>query len=378
MELTRLRSEGVKACVTTFVALLASGTAAAQKVTNVEGAKVTINAGAAAGVRVGMTGTLCVKAQAGGKVVDSCPAGFEVVSVTAASATVVVTRGDASEVARGYWAKFKQPLVPPQEPERVAEVPRPRPRPTARPTPSPTPNPGRLLEAAGFRWVRIPAGSFEMGCTAGDGECSSDERPSHRVTISRAISIAETETTVGQYEKYVSATGAGRPSSPTFAQGEDHPVVNVSWNEAEAFCRWAGGRLPTEAEWEYAARGGREGNRYPLGIAISHDEANYSGTGGRDSWANTSPVKSFAANGFGLYDMAGNVWEWVGDWYDEGYYGRSPTTDPSGPSTGGRRVLRGGSWSNSPRWLRVSVRFGNSPGFRYDGDGFRCTRDANP
>ncbi len=127
MHLTRLRNAGVKAFAPTLLALLAAGTATAQKVTNVEGAKVTINAGAAAGVRVGMTGTLCGKAQAGGRVVDSCPAGFEVVSVTAGSATVVVTRGEASEVQRGYQAKFKQPLVPPQEPERVAEAPRPRP-----------------------------------------------------------------------------------------------------------------------------------------------------------------------------------------------------------------------------------------------------------
>ncbi len=228
--------------------------------------------------------------------------------------------------------------------------------------------PKELTDArTGIKWVLIPSGSFTMGCTAGDGECEGDERPAHRVTISRPFYMAETETTNGQYGRMGSANG-----SP------DHPKVSVSWTEAEAYCRWAGGRLPTEAEWEYAARGGQEGNRYPWGNSISHDEANYDGTGGRDSWTKTSPVKSFAANGFGLYDIAGNVWEWVADWYDEGYYGRSPSTDPTGPSTGSTRVLRGGSWDSLPGWLRVSYRDRTSPDNRGVINGFRCTRDANP
>ena len=238
---------------------------------------------------------------------------------------------------------------------------------------------------SGVKFVLIPAGSFTMGCTAGDGECDADERPAHRVTLTRPYYVAETETTVGQYGAYARATGASRPASPGFAQGEDHPVVNVSWSDAEAFCRFAGGRLPTEAEWENAARGGREGNKYPWGNSISHDDANYGkdqccggATGGRDQWMNTSPAKSFSANGFGLYDMAGNVWEWVGDWYDGSYYGRSPSADPTGPSAGQRRVLRGGSWDVFPRYLRVSYRYRDSPDGRSDVVGFRCARDANP
>ena len=123
-----------------------------------------------------------------------------------------------------------------------------------------------------------------------------------------------------------------------------HPIVKVTWHEAEAYCKWAGGRLPTEAEWEYAARGGKEGLKYPWGNGVTHDDANFAGTGGRDNRKNTAPVESFPPNGYGLYDMAGNVWEWVADWYDEDYYESlpedSPSLDPLGPSTSRKvRVL---------------------------------------
>ena len=352
------------------------GPAAGQAVTKIQGAKITVAGGANAGVRVGMTGTLCRKEQAGGRLVDHCPVAFEVVAVTAGAATLVVTKGDPSELSTEFRAKFRQPLVPGGD-EVAAEPPRPQARPSAR---------KELTDSrSGVRYLLVPGGSFTMGCTPGDTECASDEKPAHRVTLTRPYYVAETETTVGQYGAYARATGASRPASPGFAQGEDHPVVNVSWSDAEAFCRFAGGRLPTEAEWENAARGGREGNKYPWGNSISHDDANYGkdqccggATGGRDQWMNTSPAKSFSANGFGLYDMAGNVWEWVGDWYDGSYYGRSPSADPTGPSAGQRRVLRGGSWDVFPRYLRVSYRYRDSPDGRSDVVGFRCARDANP
>ena len=345
------------------------GPAAGQAVTKIQGAKITVAGGANAGVRVGMTGTLCRKEQAGGRLVDHCPVAFEVVAVTAGAATLVVTKGDPSELSTEFRAKFRQPLVPGGD-EVAAEPPRPQARPSAR---------KELTDSrSGVRYLLVPGGSFTMGCTPGDTECASDEKPAHRVTLTRPYYVAETETTVGQYGAYARAVGASLPPILGFPQGDDHPVVNVSWSDAEAFCRWAGGRLPSEAEWERAARGGEDRKKYPWGNAISHDDANYGGTGGRDFWEKTSPVRSFAANGYGLFDMAGNVWEWVEDWYDEGYYARPPSSDPKGAGGGDWRVLRGGSWSGSPRRLRVSGRNFGPPGGRNLNDGFRCARDANP
>ena len=230
--------------------------------------------------------------------------------------------------------------------------------------------------SSGITWKRIPAGTFMMGCTTGDTECEPDEVPAHSVTLTNAFDMAETETTNGQYKACVAAEACTEPSA--YANGDDYPAVNVIWDQAVAFCGWSGGRLATEAEWEYAARGGRNDWKYPFGNSITNNDANFGGMGGRDSFEVTGPVKTFDANGYGLYDMAGNAYEWVSDWHDE--YGASPVTNPQGPSSSpsNGRVLRGGSWLTVPSLLRVSHRIRYIATFKFGDLGFRCARDVSP
>ncbi len=239
-------------------------------------------------------------------------------------------------------------------------------------------DPGLRQRLTRLDWVKIPAGTFQMGCVPGDLECSREEKPRHAVTISAPFLMMITPVTLAQYRRFAKATKREMRSAPTFEQGDDHPVLNVTWADAAAYCRWAGGRLPTEAEWEYAARGGKEGLKYPWGDTISHENANFKGTGGRDKWEYTSPVGSFEANGFGLFDMVGNVWQWCADLYGESYYATSPATDPQGPPSGSSRVLRGGSWEFGPASLRTSLRGWIGPSGAVESGGFRCVRPAAP
>jgi len=200
------------------------------------------------------------------------------------------------------------------------------------------------------------------------------------------------EVTVGEFRRFVEETGykgnginywgcAGM-ADPNFSQDDNHPVVCVSWNEAQAFAKWLSKktgykfRLPTEAEWEYACRSGGKKVKYATSTGdLSHDLANYDGTGGRDRWKHTAPVGGFPKNPLGLYDMSGNVWEWCRDWYDKDYYRKSLRDNPKGPSTGSRRVYRGGSWACFAQFfLRCAYRINDSPEYRYFNLGFRLLR----
>jgi formylglycine-generating enzyme required for sulfatase activity len=260
-----------------------------------------------------------------------------------------------------------------------------------------------------------------------------DEAPVHRVRITRPFYLGQYEVTVGQFRRFVEASGyvpeaendgrggygynpdydpnnsdsgeafdgrAPRYSwrNPGFSQGDDHPVVNVTWHDAQAMSHWLSQqegktyRLPTEAEWEYACRAGTR-TRYHSGdepqsllqVANVFDAdarpywlrwQSYA-LAGHDGFAFTAPVGSFAPNAFGLYDMHGNAWEWVADWYDEKYYARSPVDDPPGPESGRVRVRRGGSWHTWPFYVRSAYRNWNWPGTRYTLVGFRLLREAD-
>ena len=244
----------------------------------------------------------------------------------------------------------------------------------------------------GLKYVWMPPGTFMMGCSPGDNECGVDEKPSHQVTISKGFWIGQTEVTVGTYKRFAAATRRQMPHDLKFNRrwaNDGMPIMNVSWNDAHDFCAWAGGRLATEAEWEYAARGGNTGAGYgPLDEVAWYadnsgarrvdsarlwreDQANYAKrlAENGDSF---HQVGQKAANGFGLFDTLGNVWEWVNDWYDQNYYQNSPAQDPPGPTSGQYRVLRGGSWINDPRYVRVSFRGRFYPGDRDPYGGVRC------
>jgi sulfatase modifying factor 1 len=227
-------------------------------------------------------------------------------------------------------------------------------------------------------WITIPAGRFLMGCVPGDGSCHGNEHARHQVQLSHSYQLMTTEVTVGHYDAYAQGAGVRTPRQPLWNTSADRPVVNVTWHEADSVCRAFGGRLPTEAEWEYAARGGTEGAVFPWGSIFERRRANAIGrTAGSDPWHYTAPAGWFPANGFGLYDMSGNVWEWTADWYAP-RFGRDAVRDPRGPETGTRKVIRGGSWDSTAPRVRASVRHALPPEGRYNlYVGLRCARDIH-
>jgi formylglycine-generating enzyme required for sulfatase activity len=283
------------------------------------------------------------------------------------------------------------------------------------------PAPGLRIEQSS-----IPPGRFVMGDQRGDENRPDGETPAHEVELS-AFDIDATTVTNDAFAAFVAATGYrteaehfgfsavfhlfveadasdimgpvsaapwwigvrgadwSHPFGPNSGLGGlgDHPVTHVSWNDADAYCRWANRRLPTEAEWEYAARGGLEGARYPWGDDPPADPAwrcNIwqgsfpSNNTVDDGWLATAPVRSYQPNGFGLWQAIGNVWEWCHDVFDVNYYQRSPRRDPQGPEVGDHRVLRGGSYlchdSYCSRY-RCSARTGNTPDSSTGNLGFR-------
>lgn len=302
----------------------------------------------------------------------------------------------------------------------------------------------------GMPFVRVPVGRFLMGSAEpADALVQAfpllerkrftdlaDEAPVHAVRITRAFYLGQTEVTVGQFRRFVQASGylpeseadgtgaygynaaydpatsakgdafEGRDPryswrNPGFVQGEDHPVVNVTWHDAVALAAWLSAtegrryRLPTEAEWEYACRAGSR-TRWPQGDdpqallqhanlfdqdALPHwprqVQWQAQALQGHDGHAFTAPVGSYAANAFGLHDMVGNAWEWVSDWYGETAYAQAPAADPQGPATGHVKVRRGGSWHTWPLYARCAYRNWNLPQTRYTLVGIRLLREID-
>lgn len=300
-----------------------------------------------------------------------------------------------------------------------------------------------FVNTLGMAFVRIPAGQFTMGSSVPVEALRvlypdvalqrlqdlADEAPAHAVRITQPFYMGRHEVTVGQFsaflqrsghvpESIADGTGAygynpaydpqasergdafeGRSTRYSwrnlgFAQSPEHPVVNVTWNDAQALARWlsqAEGRryrLPTEAEWEYACRAGvadqhaapaslrGTANVFDRDAVVHWPQWAPQAAPFHDGFAFTAPVGALAPNAFGLYDMLGNVWEWTGDWYGEGYYTQSPARDPQGPAEGAVKVRRGGSWHTWPLYARCGYRNWNTPSTRYTLVGIRLVMEA--
>lgn len=224
--------------------------------------------------------------------------------------------------------------------------------------------------------VQITEGPFTMGGNEGDP----DETPEHQVYV-KEFYMDKKEVTQGEYDRFVRMVKRGKPFIPVFEDDiskilrPDLPAIGMAWTDADAYCKWAGKRLPTEAEWEKAGRG-QSKKRYPWGNDFGRGYANVEGDD--DGFPYLAPPGSFESgrSPYGLYDMAGNVAEWVADTYEDDYYKKSPYRDPTGPEEGEHKVIRGGSWRETPHNARLSKRF-QAKMWRTDSTiGFRCAKDS--
>ena len=301
-----------------------------------------------------------------------------------------------------YLSKSSPPAEEPEEPKPAEEPEEAKPAtptsgPIETPTQTPTSTQGPLPTSEGvgrtmisnkdsMNMVYVGEGEFIMGSNDGDN----DEKPVHTVYLD-AFWIDQTEVTNAQYQQCVTAGACTKPSSvASYTRSSyygndsyaDYPVIYVFWNQANDYCQWAGRRLPTEAEWEKAARG-TDGRTYPWGNTFYGDRVNFCDkncpfnwkySSWDDGYEDTAPVGSYpqGASPYGALDMAGNVWEWVADWYSSDYYSQSPNTNPQGPSLGTLRLMRGGSWDADGGFLRTANRYLLNPTDSFDSNGFRC------
>jgi formylglycine-generating enzyme required for sulfatase activity len=269
-------------------------------------------------------------------------------------AELATTYAELAAAAREILARAKRFLTVEAGAQRPAEL-------------ATTFQPGQIQvdPRTGIAFIHIPAGEFDLGSETG----YSDEKPVHRVRISKPFLLGKYQVTNQEYQRFLEANPKVQPPgewSNSQFNDPQQPVVGVSWEEAQVFCRWAGGRLPTEGEWEYACQAGSQG-RYCFG----DDEAKlgdyawyYQNSGNK-----THPVGQKQPNAWGLYDVHGNVWEWCQDWY--GAYSSKSVSDPQGPATGSNRVIRGGCWDGPASYCRSAQRGRDDPSFRHYSVGFR-------
>jgi formylglycine-generating enzyme required for sulfatase activity len=230
--------------------------------------------------------------------------------------------------------------------------------------------------------VLVPAGEFLMGSAETDPSASDDEKPRHLVYVD-TFWIDKTEITNAQYRLCREAGACSEPQAQFIDFMDDPlPVVGIDWNQAKTYCEWVGARLPTEAEWEKAARG-IDGRLYPWGNEFDGARLNYCDTNCIADWRDfdaddgyrfTAPVGNYLAGAspYGVLDMSGNVWEWTADWYAADSYQRATYRNPTGPVEGLQRVIRGGSWYYQDKSVRIAKRHKDTPTSRYDNIGFRC------
>jgi formylglycine-generating enzyme required for sulfatase activity len=223
--------------------------------------------------------------------------------------------------------------------------------------------------AARMVWRNIPAGASWMGCVPSDTRCDAEEQPRVRTQIAQPFQMLDREVSAGDFRAFAHASSGQMPRQPEWYADDTHPVVNVTWDEAQAYCAWAGGRLPTEAEWEHAARGGLDGRLFPWGDEFTgHAVARHNVP--VEKYNFTAPTGLFAPNGYGLQDMAGNVWEWTASEH-------RPTHSTNRAGGYDLRTIKGGGWDNNPRRLRVSERTALSRQGRHNlYVGFRCVRSV--
>jgi formylglycine-generating enzyme required for sulfatase activity len=282
----------------------------------------------------------------------------------------------ADNVVEGFY--FHEPKAPEPPPTpAIVTIPEPN------KDPRPPGFPARNLLGDHEDYVWIPGGQFQMGCVPGDSRCNTNENPRHEVRISKGFWMGHNEVQVRSYQDYLEAQSKRlkrrllmpRPApieTRNWSNGS-YPMVEVKWEDAKEYCAWAGGRLPTEAEWEYAARAGSKDAIYPFGGANLRGKVNFD-----NPKTQAEPVGKYNPNAWGLYDMAGNVWEWVSDFYSETYYRQvGPlAVDPQGPSMGKEHVARGGSYNSDQNYLRISFR--KSFGDGVNNLGFRCVLEDTP